>query len=67
VSASQGVVRPVRGRGRASSSQPYKPPRCSTSINVDIDSQPIGGTGDNLLDVAQHDSMVTFFMPGLIL
>jgi hypothetical protein len=30
---------------------------CTTSVDVDIDSQPIDGTGDNLLDAAQHDSM----------
>jgi hypothetical protein len=30
---------------------------CTTSVDVDIDSQPIDGTGDNLLDAVQHDSM----------
>jgi hypothetical protein len=61
-STSQGAVHPVHGRGRASSFQPYNLPRCSTSIDVDIDSQPIDSTGDNLFDSVQHDNMVILFM-----
>jgi hypothetical protein len=58
VSTSQGTVHPVCGHGRASSSQPYKPPGCSTLVDVDINTQPIDDTSDNILDDTQHDIMV---------
>jgi hypothetical protein len=56
--SSHGVSRSVRGRGHGLSSQAYKPPRCSTSAGVDLESQSIDVDSQPINTDSEQGNMV---------